>query len=167
MVWSVIDPADVALRVDAVADANWEHLQVIAGLDDHGPESLDDHPALAQELQRLDFKLNVILDMISRLQGAAGDLPARVPVRLSASHLGFTTTAEIAVGQMLEIELYLYARYVFPIVLFGTVEGVSADHDVRSVTVRLSALADDAQALYEKSVFRCHRRQVARRRRPV
>ena len=166
LTWSVIDPDSLAGRQRAVAEQNAERLQVIAGLDDHAPEPLDDHPGLTHELQRLDFKLNVILEMVSRLYGAAGELPSRVPVGLGSSRVGFTTADAPAVGQVLQIELYLYPRYVFPVVLFGTVDSVAARDDAAAVTVTLTPMADDAQELFEKAVFRCHRRQVARQRRP-
>ncbi len=160
--WSVVSEGEVALARAAARPLNEERLRVVNTLaEHHRAEAAEEGSALSQELQRLDFKLNLVLEMVGRLLAADNTPPATVAVELGPRHLRWRADPPPAPGQWLRVELYLNARYPFPVLFFGRVDSV--DEEGR---VRLLFDCDDeaAQGHYEKYLFRCHRRQVARRR---
>lgn len=144
-----------------LAQENINRLQVILGLDDYSSHDLhDDEKGLAAEIQRLDFKINIILGLVAQLVTARSELPAPVHVTLSANLLVFETSENRPPkGAMLALELFLDKRYPFPLVLRGRVESAPQSLEIN---VMLEPFSAAFQELLEKYIFRCHRRHIAR-----
>ncbi len=160
--WRVIAEEEIRTTQIATHLLNEERFRVINTLDDHRPESLEDNPGLSQELQKIDFKLNLILEMLGPLVAAGSDSPVTLPVLLTPHRLTLTCPDTVAVNSWLEIELFLHARYPFPVVLVGQLDRVVSVAGETSMEVALLLLSEPAQEQYEKYLFRCHRRQIAR-----
>lgn len=141
--------------------SNEETLRVILSLDEHHVEASDENPEFAQEVQRLESKINLILELVSQVLARQLQLPEALPVRLSAHDIEWETAAAPAAGTPLLLEIYVCVRYPRPLYLPATVQTASAGR-VRAV---FNDLGESVQELLERLIFRHHRRQIAATRR--
>jgi hypothetical protein len=102
-----------------------------------------------------------VLDMVGQVLAHQMSLPPRTAVRLSATHLYWTSASPPAAGSHGIAEVYLSPRYPRALRLSGTVEAVEQGH----ARIGLTALGEGVQELLEKLIFRHHRRQIAQARR--
>ncbi len=158
--WSQMT-GEVEINPVALAQENINRLQVILGLDDYSSRDLhDEETGLAAEIQRLDFKINIILGLVAQLATVRNELPTSVPVTLSADVLNFELSGNSPPqGAMLALELFLDKRYPFPLVFHGRVDTA---FECSGVNVILVPFPTAFQELLEKYIFRCHRRHIAR-----
>jgi hypothetical protein len=137
-------------------------LQTILSLDEHHPE-LEEEPAeVAVELQRVEFKLNLVLDLLGQVLSKQLDLPPRVPVRLGSGHIEWRCVAAPLPGTKVLVEVYLSPHYPRALVLPGITQ-VAMRPDFAQAT--LHDLGKPVQDSLEKLIFRNHRRRVAMARR--
>jgi len=141
--------------------ANEETLRVILSLDEHHVEASDENPEFAHEIQRLETKINLILELVSQILARQLQLPEALPVRLSAHEIEWQTATAPAAGSAVLIEAYACPRYPRPLFLPATVKE-SGGGRVRAV---FDDLGTPVQDLLEKLIFRHHRRLIAAARR--
>lgn len=141
--------------------SNEDVLRLIYGLDDRRPELTDEDPPVAHELSRLDFKVNLLLDVVGQILLTHLELPPPAPVRVSSEEIAWRSARPPVAGEAVEVEVYLDLRYPRAVFLPGRVTAVVKDR----VTVRYEELGDGARDWLEKFIFRSHRREVARIRR--
>ncbi len=145
---------------------NYSRLQVIQGLEESPTEALEDHPGLAQEIQRLDMKINVLLELVGHIASRESMLPVPCSLRLGPDAIQWCSPhPPPAIGSQLKMELFLERRFPFPLVLSGMVDSLSGENSQTQVRVTLHAMSTPLQELLEKFVFRCHRRHIARMKR--
>lgn len=157
--WAQIGPLTDAEFL-SMALSNEERLRVINGIDEFQVESEEDVMEIAVQLQRLEFKINLALDMLSELLLGRAAVPSPTMVSLSPTHLIWHASPAPTVSQYLRADLFLHRRYPFPISLTGKVAAVEGDR----VELTLDPQPDSVKLLLEKFIFRCHRRQIARLR---
>lgn len=146
--------------------ANEDILRMILGLDEHRPELPDEESALIQELVRLDFKLNLLLDLVGQVLAGQIAIPEPVPVKLGASSVQWDCRdPPPAVGALLQVAVYLDLRYPRPVVLPGRVQGVQSIDGGHRLMVEFEELGKPVQDWLEKFIFRHHRRSVAQAKR--
>jgi len=116
--WRISDTPDAAPHLQL---SNEETLRVILSLDEHHVETSDENPEFAHEVQRLETKINLILELVSQLLARQLQLPGALPVRLSAHEIEWQTTAAPAVGSTVLIEAYVCPSYPRPLFLPATV----------------------------------------------
>lgn len=157
--WSQMS-VDMGCGAAVLAQENINRLQVILGLDDYSSHDVhDDEKGLAAEIQRLDFKINIILGLVAQLVTTRSELPLPVPVTLSADILVFNSSENVPPqGAMVALQLFLDKRYPFPLVFHGRVETVA---HAAGTNVILEPSPPVFQELLEKYIFRCHRRHIA------
>lgn len=156
------DPAEIP----AIHQSNELLLRCLNAFDESRFEAIDeDHGPLAHDIARLDFKLNLLLDMVGQLLRAQRPAPAAVPVRISASGLQWRAQRAPDNGSPVRVELFLNRLIPSPIVLHGRVAAVAADGDDRRIEVRFGQISEPMRNWLEKLIFRQHRRQVAHARR--
>ena len=156
--WRVVETPGV---VPSLQLSNEETLRVILSLDEHHVEASDENPEFAHEIQRLETKINLILELVSQVLARQLQLPEALPVRLSAHEIEWETATLPAMGSPVLIEIYVCPRYPRPLMLPATVQGF-AGRQARAV---FDDLGEPAQELLEKLIFRHHRRQIAATRR--
>ncbi len=162
--WTVVSaPADASYP--RLEEANAEFLRTMSALEEHALETADENPELAHEIQRLESKVNLLLGMVSRLLTQQQPLPAPLPVRLNAGGIEWVSPLAPAVGDHVQIELYLRQDYPLPLLLAGRVGAVASVPAGRRTEVVFEALGDTVQDWLEKTIFRYHRRLVAHSRR--
>jgi hypothetical protein len=154
-------PAGMALiRMNA---DNQQLLGAEASLDDvRVHEALkDESPALVHELQRLEYKLNILLRLTAELAHRSSSLPPAQRARVSA--LGFEWFGERAPpgGATGVVSAYINPALPQPFKVACTVIGERSEEGVRVAQLAFSGLSDTVVDLLEKLIFRHHRRLVA------
>jgi hypothetical protein len=121
----------------------------------------DESPALLHELQRLEFKLNVLLRITSDLARRSSDLPAPHHIRLAASGMEWIGDDAPPVGATGVVDLYINTTLPQPLKLPATVMSSMAHSESAAAQMQFSGLSDQVVDLIEKLIFRHHRRLVA------
>ena len=158
------EPFDPAV-VGSFADRNLRVLQAVSALDEHGQiEKVDDNTPHAADIQRLEMKVNLLLDMVGVLLLASRPRPKPASVRFNALGGVWQGTAPYPpLGNQGVFEVYLRDCVADPLRLFGRIASVSPDGKVK---VRFVPPGEHISDLLEKLAFRKHRRQVAGVRQP-
>ena len=144
-------------------------LQSVAALEEYRHSvASEEQGSLENDIVRIDNKLNVLLDMVSRLLKEQRDIPEAVPVLLSVQAIEWWSEArkQPIAGQDIKMHIYLNPVYPSPLELPGTVEVTEQlDDGISHVVVSFAGLSGTVLELFEKFIFRHHRRSVALSRR--
>lgn len=154
------EPWQPAQRVRADT-GNIELLRTMLLLDDGADSGSDENRD--SDLQRIESKLNVLLDLVARIFSVQVPLPPAIPLRLSATHVVIRGAGSLLPEQLVALEIYLHTKLPRCIHLLGKVAG-DPDED-GNYTIALEPLSQALQDLIEKFIFRQHRRLVAYQRR--
>jgi len=121
----------------------------------------DESPALIHELQRLEYKVNILLRLAAELALRNSGLPAAQRVRLTSRALEWFGDATPAVGSTGLLAIYVNAALPQPVKIPCVVAGERVQGDSRAVQMRFSGLSDAVVEQLDKLIFRHHRRLVA------
>ena len=121
----------------------------------------DESPALLHELQRLEFKLNVLLRLTADLAKRNSEMPAPRHIKLASGGLEWIGEGAPAVGATGVLDLYINTTLPQPLKLPATVVGSRVDGESRTSQLQFAGLSEHVVELIEKLVFRHHRRLVA------
>lgn len=158
------EPLDGA-AIAALTDRNVKTLQVCAAIEEHGPvDKQDEKSPHAADLQRLEVKVNLVIDLLGQLLAASTPRPKPVSIRFNA--LGAAWRAQesppLANSQGV-LDIYLRDSLPQPLSLLARIVSVSPEGLVKAAIVPPGEATAD---LLEKLAFRRHRRQVAGVRQP-
>lgn len=161
--WEVRAELPSESRFAALNGANEALVRSCDGLEEPR-RKLDDVNELGQELQRLDAKLDLILELLAEwLQ--APTLPPAVQVRFNAVGLCWEAEDLPEPGSLLRLELHLCSRIPRPVILYGRVVRV---HPVNGggarAVIEFVGVSEGLADALERMVFRRHRREVAQLR---
>ena len=150
----------------ALARMNADNQQLLgaeASLDDvRVHEALkDESPALVHELQRLEFKLNILLRLTAEMAVRNNALPPPQRCRLSARGLEWFGEAAPAAGSTGVLSAYINPALPQPLRVPCTVMAEATTDGLRVARLQFEGLSDTAVDLLEKLIFRHHRRLVA------
>ncbi len=146
-------------------ELNEEVLRTITLLDEHFSEMNDEHDVTTQGLQRIDFKLNLVLDLVGQVLAYNLTLPDAVSVSFNTDAVQWEGLSAPDPGTMVKIELYVSRKYPRAIVLYGKVQAVQPLAGTFKTGVILEGLSEIARDGLDKLIFRHHRRRVAHARR--
>ncbi len=147
-----------------LAERNVRVLQACDALEERGAlEKSDDESPHSADLMRLDFKLNLLLDLAGQLLAASQPRVAPVHIRLNAMGASWKTDAPPALGNQGLLEVVIRDIVVQPLNLPAEVVAGAAPGEAR---VRFTCLGEVVADHIEKLVFRRHRRKIADARRP-
>ena len=145
--------SDTGITVHQRAE-NEKLLRIILALDEYPAEHAD-------ELAALDFKVNIVMELLAELLTHHLDLPDSVNLRLGASQLMWASDGDLpAEGEHIELSIYLHRTFPRPLILAGVVSYSEAG----SCHIQLDPLPDTLQDMFEKFIFAHHRREVANSR---
>lgn len=169
VVWAYLDSQPRDEQLIAANDANRQLLRLMASLGDKLPEQGDDNVEYNAELERLDLKLNVLLDIAGQLIRDQLKLPPGDPI--SMGHNGLEWWAEQApdAGRLISVKLYIDSVVPRPLQLFGVVciDDKRATIDGRTaVRIKYMGLGQACEDELEKFIFRHHRKRIALERQP-
>jgi hypothetical protein len=142
-------------------ERNLHVLRTLASLDERRTENgNDDDSPIMQELQRMDSKINVLLDIVDRLLMPATLLPSRHPVRFNA--VGATLPDSLLPsGDTLLVRLHVDSCRALPLELPCRLGRGLNDGNAFVYFCDASELVEDG---LERFVFCHHRRKVAEAR---
>lgn len=162
--WRLLDVPPPEHEIAHANEANELLLRVFAGMEERVPRR-DELNEMAQELVRIETKLDLFLDLLSDLLRQTMTLPTPIPVRYSGSVViwGPVVTPP-PVEALVAIDLYLSPRIPRSLHLFARMEGLTDKGEIRACFVGMGV---DVQEGLEKLVFRHHRRAVAQSRQSI
>jgi hypothetical protein len=162
LVWTAGPIAEGLVLARLNAD-NHQLLGAEASLDEvRVQEALkDESPALVQELQRLEFKVNILLRLTAELSLRNAGLPAPHRIRLTSRALEWFDAEAPAVGSTGLLALYINSALPQPVRIPSLVAGERIQDNVRVAQLKFSGLSDAVAEQIEKLIFRHHRRLVA------
>ncbi len=121
----------------------------------------DESPALVHELQRLDYKINILLRLTVQLTLRNSVLPPARRLRLTSRSLEWFGEGAPAVGSTGLLDLYINPALPQPLKIPCTVVGERFHEDVRAAQLRYSGLSEGVVDQIERLIFRHHRRLIA------
>jgi len=121
----------------------------------------DESPALLHELQRLEYKVNILLRLVGELALRSSGLPAAQHVRISARAMEWIGEAGLAAGATGLLSLYINPALPQPLRIPCVVAGQRIIDDSPATQLRFVGLSDAVVDMLEKLIFRHHRRLVA------
>jgi hypothetical protein len=121
----------------------------------------DESPALVHELQRLEYKVNILLRLTAELALRSSGLPPAQRVRLTSRALEWFGAETLAVGATGELALYINSSLPQPVKIPCEIAGERSQDGLRVVQMRFRALSDAVVEQLDKLIFRHHRRLVA------
>lgn len=162
------EPAVPDLRIQ---DANEEVLRFIAILDEFHIDGNDEPGSNSGlELNRIEFKLNLLLDMVTQLVTRETDIPETAPITLGAAGIEWIEQKPPKEGGLVELSLHLHHKYPRPFIVTGQVLNVTpveGEGGKYRVCLVFKEMSEVLQAGLEKFIFRQHRRSIAQSRRAV
>jgi hypothetical protein len=121
----------------------------------------EESPALVNELQRLEYKVNILLRLTAELAMRNSGLPPAERVRISSRALEWFGVATPAVGATGLLAVYVNAALPQPMKLPCIVAGERIVDGNRAAQLRFAGLSEAVVDMLEKLIFRHHRRLVA------
>jgi hypothetical protein len=121
----------------------------------------DESPALVHELQRLEYKLNILLRLAADLAIRNSTLPPPQRFRVSSSGLEWFGEQAPITGTTGVVSAYINPALPQPFKVPCTVVGERIVDGERIALLKFSGLSDAVVDLLEKLIFRHHRRLVA------
>jgi hypothetical protein len=121
----------------------------------------DESPALVQELQRLEYKVNILLRLTAELSLRNNGLPPPQRIRLTSRALEWFGEQMPAVGSTGLLAVYINSALPQPVKIPCVVAGERMQEDSHAVQMRFSGMSDAVVEQLEKLIFRHHRRLVA------
>jgi hypothetical protein len=121
----------------------------------------DESPALVHELQRLEYKVNILLRLTAELAVRNSGLPPAQRVRLTSRALEWFGAGTPAVGATGLLAVYINSSLPQAVKIPCAVAGEHSEDKVRVAHMRFCGLSEAVTEQLEKLIFRHHRRLVA------
>src|SRR5277367_5874361 len=121
----------------------------------------DESPALLHELQRLEYKVNILLRLTAELSLRSSGLPAAERVRMSSRALEWFGEHAARTEATGLLSVYINSALPQPLKIPSIVAGLSDIDGARATRFRFVGLSDAVIDMLEKLIFRHHRRLVA------
>lgn len=116
------------------------------------------------ELLRIENKLNLLIDMFSKLCGESRQHAATIPVRLSCQGLEWSSDTAPEETALLLLELYPDGEMQHALKIIAQVISMSEHDDHYLVRTKFTSLDEIEENYLEKWIFSHHRRMIAQNR---
>jgi hypothetical protein len=136
------------------AEASLEEMRVNEALK-------EESPALLAELQRLEYKLNLLLRMTASLAGQHDRMPVSRPMRMSARGMEWLAPDGPKVGSTGLLQLYINSAVPQPLLFSCRVVSERVEQTQRIPQLQFVGISDPVAVLLDKLIFRHHRRLIA------
>jgi hypothetical protein len=159
VLWRPLEEPVSDMTAQRLAEGNLRVLQACDALEEHGKtEKPDDDSPHSADILRLDFKLNLLLDLVGQLIAASQPHARHVPIRFNAMGANWQAVEPLAVGVHGILEITLKDLIVQPLHLPAQIVAGAAAGEARA---RFLSLGETVADHIEKLVFRRHRRKIA------
>jgi Atypical PilZ domain, cyclic di-GMP receptor len=157
--WSPQPAAPSDVQAQSLAERNLRVLQACDALEEKGGlEKADDESPHSADIMRLDFKLNLLLELAGQLLAQSQPRVEIAQIRFNAMGATWKTGETLTGGSHGILEITLRDVIVQPLHLPAE---VVAGADAGFARVRFLALGETVADHIEKLVFRRHRRKIA------
>ena len=159
--WRPEAAAPTEVQAAHYAERNLRVLQACDALEEHGQldkKKADDDSPHSADLMRLDFKLNVLLDLVGQLLAQTQPRPQPTQIRFNAMGAQWKTGENPRPASHGILEITLRDVIVQPLHLPAQ---IVAGADAGFARARFLALGESVADHIEKLVFRRHRRKIA------
>ena len=147
------------MAAQQLAEGNLRVLQACDALEEHGKtEKPDDESPHSADIMRLDFKLNLLLDLAAQLVAQSQPRVRPLKIRFNAMGATFQSDDTLAQGSHGILEITLRELIVQPLCLPAEVVAGAPQGETR---VRFMWIGETVADHIEKLVFRRHRRKIA------
>jgi hypothetical protein len=162
--WKPLATSPDGIFASSLNDRNTKTLLVCAAIEEHGPvDKQDDKSPHAADLQRLEVKMNLVIDLLGQILAANAPRPRSTSIQFNAQGAVWWAAQPLPqLGSQGLLDIYLRDCLAQPLTLIGRITAV----DGNQVKVRFSPPGEGTSDLIEKLAFRRHRRQVAGVRQP-
>ncbi|EAQ98448.1 PilZ domain-containing protein [Congregibacter litoralis] len=164
--WRKIDHELDQKHLALVNASNEDFLRAVSVIGDAGGQKEQQESSsgiVAQEVARLDLKVNLLLDLVGTLIYHQLDIPDTSPVRVSAAGVAWKGDVPEP-GATIYLELYIQRGLPKPLCCYGEVVSTAEDFAKGTAKVKFTGLTGAAKSWLEKLIFRHHRREVAFKR---
>lgn len=159
VLWRPLNEPVSEMTSQSLAESNLRVLQACSALDEHGKtEKPDDESPHSADIMRLDFKLNLLLDLVGQLLAASQPRARPVPIRFNAMGATWKPATPLTVGTYGILEITLKELIVQPLHLPAEIVAGAPRDEARA---RFLGLGETVADHIEKLVFRRHRRKIA------
>jgi hypothetical protein len=159
VLWRPLDEPVNEMTSQRLAESNLRVLQACSALEEHGKtEKPDDESPHSADIMRLDFKLNLLLDLVGQLLAASQPRARPAPIRFNAMGATWKPAEPLAAGAHGILEITLKELIVQPLQLPAEIVAGAPRDEVRA---RFLGLGETVADHIEKLVFRRHRRKIA------
>ena len=166
MSWSKAEEDIQPSQMIRVNDSNEEILRFMSVLDDyHTDAAIDTRGASSSEFARLEYKVNLILDLVSQILVHHVELPPAIPIKMTASGIQWKSDKRLVPGQFIFLNIYFYHNYPRPIVILANVQEVNKVGNEYYAQAIFEQMSDDVRRWLDKLIFKQHRRSIALSRR--
>jgi hypothetical protein len=121
----------------------------------------DESPALLHELQRLEYKINILLRLTAELAVRSSGLPSPEKVRMSSRGLEWFGDHPAKTDATGLLSVYINTALPQPLKIPGVAAGQRPVDGSRATQFRFVGLSDAVVDMLEKLIFRHHRRLIA------
>ena len=111
------------------------------------------------DLHRLEYKVNLILQMLSQMMQRDSSLPARTTIRLGADEIAWAG-ADAQIGEKYHVKLYINEHTKVPIQTVVRITKIESGWCYGL----LETQHPEEQSVWQRWVFRQHRRKIANAR---
>lgn len=164
LAWQAIEKLPGEQSLLSLNDHNESVLRSVLSLEEVINEHAEEGAVAAQELGRIEAKVNLVLDLLAQLIAVQSHIPPKAAVCLGADFLEWSTAMVPQPGQWVEVEIYLHPSFPRALRLVGEVHPATGRLPAPAVAVTFSGLSEPVQDALEKLIFRHHRRTVAQSR---
>lgn len=162
--WRRVDHALADDHLAAVNESNEIFLRSVAALGTLAGEHNEEEGAISAEIERLDRKINLVLDLVSQLVYQQLEIPDKCHVTISATDLAWQEPDPPGPGETLFVRAYIQHGTPKPLCFYGEVTSTDEDERAGMCRVRYLGLSPSVESWLDKLIFRRHRREVAFKR---
>ncbi len=164
LMWQGLNEKEIEGLVRRYNTDNENILARLLALGESGLGSTDSHDS-DTELARIEFKLNLLMDLVSCLVSQQLNLPVPRDFKLFSEHLQWQCgeKPDIEPGKNYLVSIWFNEDYPRPVRLFCRCDDVVADNESFIVKCSYGHCSEPVVELLEKLIFRDHRRTIAQR----
>ena len=162
MRWRVLDAPLDEHHLILMNDRNESTLRLVHALGSYHVDVVaDDSPGTTPELAHLQFKVDLILEMVGELLAKQVQMPEQCSLRMTSSGLEWSDPSPPPQDSSLLVELYLSLQCPRGIDVPARVVRVD---ESGSLAVSFESLGEPVKEWLERVIFQHHRREVAQSR---
>ena len=160
--WEKMVGESQTINLSRVAEHNEHVLRCVNLLSDQFKDRVDEESETESTLVRLEAKVNLVMEILSKLAAERSDTPKSVRVRVAATGIEWVCTEQPPLkGDMIWVQLHIDNRVPEAVQLAAQVVSVTDVASGVAVFARFEDMGEGVQDQLEKLIFRHHRRMVA------